>query len=60
MKEFAVYVTYSVEGWVRVAAEDEFEARCKVLDMSGAEIHAFADWQGLDEIEVSDNVEEVL
>ena len=59
MKRFAVMVTYENVGYVTIEAEDEFDARQKVLDMTEYEIHdRVPTWDGW-EIEVSDNVDEV-
>lgn len=59
MAKYAVMVSKTVNAYVKVEADDEFEARCIVMDMDGAEIEGAVDWNGDDYIEVTDGVYEL-
>lgn len=60
MKYYQVAVSKETNGYVRLWAEDEFEARQSVASMSSREIEFEADWD--DEawyVAVADDVEEI-
>lgn len=57
---FAVTVSRTITGQMMVAAEDEFEAQVKSVELGQGDFDRYVSWNPPGEIEVTDRMEEVI